>query len=574
MGVSAYSAAIQNLPQGANKLVARTADGTASNYLYIFVGMPLQIVTEKLSERLGYSPLNATPREYLAPNPAYGVITATETFNGRLVPFFSLTLYFNVENQGTYQPVVSFAGKSWKPVLLNETSQNENTVHYYKCDIDDWSTINDSEMNIVLWDEDGHRIQTLAAIIYAMHDPSGYVYDACDPDERIVGATATLQKFVGGEWKEWVDLGKIQENPQITDGEGKFGWCVEEGTYRVLISKDNYINITDNGGIAIANMPDGSFNSNMPDGSEIIVLPPNFDVNIPLKRTEYTLSVNGGTGSVNKAWGSDVTVTADTAPSGLRFKHFIATGLSESTYTINPLTFTMPTNAVTLKAVYENIPSNSVNNRGNTGVGDSSKTPKDDEVPAGNEAEQDKISYYDVPEDAWYRDAVLLVTRKGLFDGVAKNTFSPDTSMTRAMFVTVLARLHGVELSAYDKSTFVDVKANTWYTGAVEWAREAGIVNGVGNNKFAPNDPITREEMAAIFFNYLKIMNITVPKNGSNQAFSDIDTASTWAQESIAYMRSVGIINGVSGNNYAPKAIATRANVSKMFANYFYLMDK
>lgn len=414
-----------------------------------------------------------------------------------------------------------------------------------------------------------------------LHDPSGYVYDACEPDERIVGATATLQKLVDGEWKEWVDPGNIQENPQITDSEGRYGWYVEEGTYRVLVSKDNYINITDNGGIAIANMPDGSFNSEIPNGSQIIVLPPHFDVNIPLKRTEYNLTVNGGTGSGNKAWGSDITVTADTAPSGQRFKHFIATGLSESTYTTNPLTFTMPTNAVTLEAVYENIPNNSVNNRGNTGVRDSSKTPndeadskKDGEMLADSKSEQDNVSYNDVPADSWYYDAVLLVTRKGLFDGVAKNTFSPDTSMTRAMFLTVLARLHGVELSAYDESTFVDVKANTWYTGAVEWAREAGIVNGVGNNKFAPNDPITREEMAAIFFNYLKIMNITVPKNGSNQAFSDIDTASTWAQESIAYMRSVGIINGVSGNNYAPKAIATRANVAKMFENYFYLMDK
>ena len=105
--------------------------------------------------------------------------------------------------------------------------------------------------------------------------------------------------------------------------------------------------------------------------------------------------------------------------------------------------------------------------------------------------------FTDVPEGSWYGDAVNYVSEKGYMAGVGDNRFAPNDEVTRAMFVTILARITMAETDG-TASAFTDVPANKWYTGAVSWAAENGIVNGFPDGTFRPNSNATREQMAAI----------------------------------------------------------------------------
>ena len=110
--------------------------------------------------------------------------------------------------------------------------------------------------------------------------------------------------------------------------------------------------------------------------------------------------------------------------------------------------------------------------------------------------------FTDVSEDSWYYEYVDFVVDRGYFAGTSETTFSPEETMTRAMFVTVLAALDNAEVDN-STSVFADVAADTWYTGAVTWASENGFVSGIGNNLFAPDGEITREEMCVIMDRFI-----------------------------------------------------------------------
>ena len=106
-------------------------------------------------------------------------------------------------------------------------------------------------------------------------------------------------------------------------------------------------------------------------------------------------------------------------------------------------------------------------------------------------------TFDDISKDDWYYKYVDFVTDKEYFVGTSETTFSPEMSMTRAMFVVVLAALEGVKVDN-NVSPFADVPANTWYSGAVKWAADKGVVAGIGDNKFAPDTAISREQMAVM----------------------------------------------------------------------------
>ena len=113
--------------------------------------------------------------------------------------------------------------------------------------------------------------------------------------------------------------------------------------------------------------------------------------------------------------------------------------------------------------------------------------------------------FTDVSRSDWYYQFVDYVTSKGYFNGTSETTFAPAENMTRAMFVTVLFRFDGAK-GDRSQSAFTDVAPGEWYTDAINWAAANRIVDGVGNGKFAPNDPITREQLAAILMNYAKAL--------------------------------------------------------------------
>lgn len=184
-------------------------------------------------------------------------------------------------------------------------------------------------------------------------------------------------------------------------------------------------------------------------------------------------------------------------------------------------------------------------------------------MPTAFAAGADKFG--DIPAKAWYHDDVNYVVDHGYFNGMSENAFSPDANMTRAMFVTVLARLDGASVGD-DVSPFNDVAAGAWYAGEVKWASENGIVNGVGDNKFAPDHSVSRQEMAALMMRYIAYYTaknkVTFKATGSSAAFTDADSVADYAKEAVTLCRSYGLINGNGDGTFAPTALSTRAQVA------------
>lgn len=183
-----------------------------------------------------------------------------------------------------------------------------------------------------------------------------------------------------------------------------------------------------------------------------------------------------------------------------------------------------------------------------------------------------ELPFTDVGEKAWYRSAVEYAYENGLFNGTSNTTFSPDSGMTRAMFVQVLANAtENYNKNDYPTSSFTDVPAGKWYTSAVAWANDVGIVSGVGNNRYAPEDLVTREQMARIMYTYAaKTKNDTAFSDLTFEAFPDKDSVASWGKEPIQWAVDKKVINGSREGATAylkPKKTATRAEVAQVLMN-------
>lgn len=171
--------------------------------------------------------------------------------------------------------------------------------------------------------------------------------------------------------------------------------------------------------------------------------------------------------------------------------------------------------------------------------------------------------FADVKAGDWFYDAVEYAVSNGLFNGTSETTFSPEQSMTRGMFVTVLGRKSNVEQSLYTEQKFEDVKAGQYYAPYVNWAASYGIVNGTGAGKFSPDAPITREQVAKILYEYAIITkNDTSFNNGIYGSFPD--PGSLYADSALAWATFHGIIKGSDGK-LKPKDFASRAQVAQIF---------
>ncbi len=170
------------------------------------------------------------------------------------------------------------------------------------------------------------------------------------------------------------------------------------------------------------------------------------------------------------------------------------------------------------------------------------------------------------PVDHWATDEVEFVAARELFNGKEENMFDPDGDMTRGMLVTVLHRL------AYEpdavKTSFGDVNANEYYAEAVSWAAGLGVVNGKGENSFAPEEDITREDLAVILYRYAEKMGYDLTQNGTYSSFADAGDISGYAREAMDWAVSVGLIAGKENGRLAPQENATRAQVAAIFMRF------
>lgn len=176
-------------------------------------------------------------------------------------------------------------------------------------------------------------------------------------------------------------------------------------------------------------------------------------------------------------------------------------------------------------------------------------------------------SFTDVASGSWYEKAVEYVTRSNLMSGTGSNKFSPDSSMTRAMLVTVLWRAEG-QPEASAAAGFTDVDADSWYSTAVSWAVENGIVNGTSDTTFSPNKNITRQEIAAIIQRYAKYKGADVSQTADINSYTDSSSVASWASDAMAWAVKNGVITGATNTTLAPLSNATRAQTATMLMRY------
>ena len=172
--------------------------------------------------------------------------------------------------------------------------------------------------------------------------------------------------------------------------------------------------------------------------------------------------------------------------------------------------------------------------------------------------------FTDVPANHWAQAAIQYVYDNGLMTGVSDTAFAPEATTTRAMIVSMLARMENVTSAA--DAGFADVDASDWYATAVNWAAANGIVNGISDDTFAPNDPITREQFAAMLMNYAQW------KGQDTSARADLsdytDQPSTWATEAVQWAVAEGLLNGVTDDQLQPQGQATRAQVAAIMQRF------
>lgn len=178
------------------------------------------------------------------------------------------------------------------------------------------------------------------------------------------------------------------------------------------------------------------------------------------------------------------------------------------------------------------------------------------------------LPFVDVNEDDWFYDAVYAVYDAGLFLGVDATHFLPYGDTTRGTMATVMHRLAGTP--AYGAAAeYLDVGEKLWYTDAVYWATEAGVMIGYGDGNFGPDDLISREQFATVLWRYYGR-----PGSGvSLDSFPDGGTASPWAQEALCWAAEAGILTGRDGGLLAPLATATRMEIATMLARYLALSE-
>ena len=263
---------------------------------------------------------------------------------------------------------------------------------------------------------------------------------------------------------------------------------------------------------------------------------PNYRIDIP--------AVEGGTvtadPSAAKA-GATVTLTA-TPDEGYavgtitvtdRFGDAVkVTENADGTYT-----FTMPNGQVTVKATFV-----------------------ETEEPAPAEP------FPDVDENDWFYDEVVYVYENGLMNGVENNQFAPNTATNRAMLATILYRLAG-EPAVSGDLPFTDVESGTWYTDAVLWAAQNGIVNGLGENTFAPMNTLTREQLVTMLYRYAQNKGYDMTASADLSGYPDADKIQSWAQEAMTWAVAEGIVEGMDGN-LNPAGNATRAQIATILMRF------
>lgn len=185
------------------------------------------------------------------------------------------------------------------------------------------------------------------------------------------------------------------------------------------------------------------------------------------------------------------------------------------------------------------------------------------ENPTAPSAAPSVGAFTDVADDAWYAEAVRFCAEQGIMGGATDTTFSPDAPMTRAMLAAVFYRMAGSPPVSAD-ADFTDAAGDAWYSDAVSWASGSGLLPGYGNGLFGVDDPVTREQAAAVLWRYAGS-----PESGvTGEAFADGASISAWAVPAVNWAKASGILNGKTGNRFDPQTELTRGETAVLLYRY------
>ena len=205
---------------------------------------------------------------------------------------------------------------------------------------------------------------------------------------------------------------------------------------------------------------------------------------------------------------------------------------------------------------------------GGGGSADPAPADPEEETPAEEEpepTEPEERLFRDVESGKWYSDKIAYVAERGIMNGVGDGNFAPNTVLNRAMIAQILYNLDEGE-PVDETHLFGDVEEGRWYAKAVNWAAEEGIVSGVGDGQFAPEQGLTREQMAVVLYNYCKARGYDVETDEDLSAYTDSGDTSRWAKTAMSWAVRRGLISGTGGGRLSPKASATRAQVAAVIA--------
>ena len=175
--------------------------------------------------------------------------------------------------------------------------------------------------------------------------------------------------------------------------------------------------------------------------------------------------------------------------------------------------------------------------------------------------------FTDISEKDWFYGDVMFVYENGLMLGTSKTLFSPHGAVMRGMMATILWRMEGSPVPK-GKNSFTDVEAGKWYADAITWTAENGIFAGYGKDKFGPDDPITREQLAAIFYRYADYKGYDLTVKGDLDKFKDADKITDYAKTAMQWAVGSGLVKGKSGNLLDPQGTATRAEIAAMLHRF------
>ncbi len=175
--------------------------------------------------------------------------------------------------------------------------------------------------------------------------------------------------------------------------------------------------------------------------------------------------------------------------------------------------------------------------------------------------------FWDVTSNRWFAEAVSYVSSNGVMNGTSAVGFSPDTVLSRNQICQLLYNLEGSP-AVSGSSSFQDVPGSSWYSKAVNWAAQKGLVSGVGKNRFDPKSSLTREQLASILYRYSKYKGFSTSETASLDKFPDASSVGGWAREAVQWAVASGLIAGTTGSRLLPKGSATRAEAASLFMRF------